>query len=114
MVKVMVCYYMKVLTAFIFVVSVSVLLDPIEQLPSKVLLRFLCTLIDIYVWEIVLHLMQCVPFNKMRGHVSKSLHRISLFICLGSRLVRDVVTACSNDLVHVGCFFFRHFSWSDW
>jgi len=24
---------------------------------------------------------------------------------LGSRLVRDVVTACSNDLVHVGCFF---------
>jgi hypothetical protein len=58
-----------------------------------------------YVWKIVLHLMQCFPFKKMRGHVSKSLHIISLFICLGSRLVRDVVTACSNDLVYVGCFF---------
>jgi hypothetical protein len=61
---------MKVLTAFIFVVSVSVLLDLIEQLPSKVLLlRFLCTLIDMYVWKIVLHSMQCFPSNKMRGHV---------------------------------------------
>jgi hypothetical protein len=112
MVKVMVWYYMKVLTAFIFVSFCFAGSDRAATFKSVVEISLHSC--RYYVWKIVLHLMQCFPFNKMRGRVSKSLHRISLFICLGSRLVRDVVTACSNDLVHVGCFFFRDFSWSDW